>query len=46
VAIMYIAQWGLRNFNMGSAAAMSYVLALCLALISILNFALFRRKED
>jgi multiple sugar transport system permease protein len=46
VAIMYIAQWGLRNFNMGSAAAMSYVLALCLALISILNFVLFRRKED
>ena len=46
VAIMYIAEWGLRNFNMGSAAAMSYVLALCLALISILNFALFRRKED
>jgi multiple sugar transport system permease protein len=46
VAIMYIAEWGLRNFNMGSAAAMSYVLALCLALISILNFTLFRRKED
>jgi multiple sugar transport system permease protein len=46
VAIMYIAQWGLRNFNMGSAAAMSYVLALCLALISILNFVFFRRKED
>jgi multiple sugar transport system permease protein len=46
VAIMYIAEWGLRNFNMGSAAAMSYVLALFLALISILNFALFRRKED
>ena len=46
VAIMYIAQWGLRNFNMGSAAAMSYVLALSLALISILNFVLFRRGED
>jgi len=46
VAIMYIAQWGLRNFNMGSAAAMSYVLALALALVSILNFVLFRRGED
>src|SRR5919202_2744383 len=46
VAIMYIAQWGLRDFNMGSAAAMSYVLALALALISILNFALFRRRGD
>jgi multiple sugar transport system permease protein len=45
-AIMYIAQWGLRDFNMGSAAAMSYVLALALALISILNFALFRRRGD
>jgi multiple sugar transport system permease protein len=45
-AIMYIAQWGLRDFNMGSAAAMSYVLALALALISILNFVLFRRGED
>jgi ABC-type sugar transport system permease subunit len=31
---------------MGSAAAMSYVLALALALISILNFALFRRRGD
>jgi multiple sugar transport system permease protein len=45
-AIMYIAQWGLRDFNMGSAAAMSYVLALALALVSILNFVLFRRGED
>jgi multiple sugar transport system permease protein len=45
-AIMYIAQWGLRNFNMGSAAAMSYVLALALALVSVLNFTLFRRGED
>ncbi|HEX6708733.1 MAG TPA: sugar ABC transporter permease [Rubrobacter sp.] len=46
VAIMYIAQEGLRNFNMGSASAMSYVLALSLIVISILNFALFRRRED
>jgi multiple sugar transport system permease protein len=45
-AIMYIAQWGLRNFNMGSAAAMSYVLALALALVSIINFVVFRRGEN
>ncbi len=46
VAIMYIAQEGLRSFNMGSAAAMSYVLALALALVSFANFALFRYRED
>lgn len=45
-AIMYIAEEGLSNFNMGAAAAMSYVLALFLALISILNFKLFRYEED
>jgi len=45
-AIMYVAQEGLRNFKMGSAAAMSYVLALFLAVISIANFALFRYRED
>jgi len=45
-AIMYIAEEGLRNFKMGSAAAMSYVLALFLAVISIANFALFRYRED
>lgn len=45
-AIMYIAETGLRQFNMGSAAAMSYVLALFLMLISVANFAFFRQKED
>jgi len=45
-AIMYIAQEGLRSFNMGSAAAMSYVLALALALVSFANFALLRYRED
>jgi multiple sugar transport system permease protein len=45
-AIMYIAEEGLRQFNMGAAAAMSYVLALALLLISIANFAVFRYKED
>jgi multiple sugar transport system permease protein len=45
-AIMYIAEEGLQNFKMGSAAAMSYVLALFLAIISVANFALFRYRED
>ncbi len=45
-AIMYIAEEGLRQFNMGAAAAMSYVLALALLLISVANFAVFRYKED
>jgi multiple sugar transport system permease protein len=44
--IMYIAEQGLENFTMGSASAMSYVLALCLAVISLANFALFRYRED
>jgi multiple sugar transport system permease protein len=45
-AIMYLAEEGLRNFKMGSAAAMSYVLALFLAVVSVANFALFRYRED
>lgn len=44
-AIMYIAQEGLRNFRMGNAAAMGFILALCLALVSIVNFRLFRYRE-
>jgi multiple sugar transport system permease protein len=45
-AIMYIAETGLRQFDMGLAAAMSYVLAAALAVISVANFALFRYRED
>ncbi len=45
-AIIYIAETGLRQFNMGAAAAMSYVLALALLLISIVNFAVFRNRGD
>jgi multiple sugar transport system permease protein len=41
-AIMYIAEVGLRNYNMGSAAAMSYILALALALLGIAVFVAFR----
>jgi multiple sugar transport system permease protein len=44
-AIMYIFQEGLRNFRMGSAAAMSFVLAFFLLIISLVNFAVFRERK-
>jgi multiple sugar transport system permease protein len=44
-ALMYIADEGLRNFRLGSAAAMSYVLALFLALASWANFRVFRARS-
>ena len=43
-AIMYIAQVGLSDFKMGSAAAMSYLLTACLLLISVIVFRLFRER--
>jgi multiple sugar transport system permease protein len=46
VAIWLIVETGLRQFNMGAAAAMSYVLALFLMIVSVANFALFRQGED
>ena len=45
-AIWYIAEQGLRFFKMGPAAAMSYVLALALAIVSLANFALFRYRGE
>ena len=44
-AIMYIAEEGLRNYRMGSAAAMSYLLTLGLLLVSMITFRLFREKD-
>ncbi|ONI76644.1 ABC transporter permease [Kribbella sp. ALI-6-A] len=44
-AIMFIAQVGLEQFRIGSAAAMSYLLALLLIVISAANFVFFRSKE-
>ncbi|MDQ3823530.1 MAG: sugar ABC transporter permease [Actinomycetota bacterium] len=44
-AIMYIFQEGLRDFRMGNAAAMSFVLAFFLLVISIVNFAVFRERK-
>jgi multiple sugar transport system permease protein len=45
-AIMAITDTGLSQFRMGSATAMSYVLALCLAIISLVNFAIFRERKS
>ena len=44
-AIYQIAETGLRNFQMGSAAAMSYVLTFFLILLSLVVFWLFREQE-
>lgn len=44
-AIYLIAEEGLRNFQMGSAAAMSYVLTVALVLLSIVVFWLFRERK-
>jgi multiple sugar transport system permease protein len=43
--IMYIAEEGFQHFRMGDAAAMSYVLALFLVALGVLNFVFFRRRE-
>ena len=45
-AIYYIADTGLRNFQMGDAAAMSYVLTIFLMLLSVVVFWLFRERKD
>ena len=44
-AIMYIANEGLQGFRMGNAAAMSYVLALVLAVVAVVNFRLLRPRD-
>ena len=44
-AIMYIADEGLSQNQMGAASAMSYVLFAVLAVISIINFRLQRRNQ-
>ena len=45
-AIMVMTEIGLRQFKMGAASAMSYVLALFLAVISIINFLVFRERKS
>ncbi len=44
-AIYYIAQTGLRQFDMGRAAAMSFVLTLALLLLSVAVFLVFRERK-
>ncbi|MEV0344753.1 sugar ABC transporter permease [Nonomuraea sp. NPDC050680] len=44
-AIMYMLQQGLREYKMGSASAMSYLLTLLLILVSVVNFRLFRTRS-
>ncbi|UOY03156.1 carbohydrate ABC transporter permease [Blastococcus sp. PRF04-17] len=44
-AIYQIAETGLRNYQMGSAAAMSYVLTVFLIILSLGVFWLFREKQ-
>ena len=44
-AIMLIGQEGLRSFRMGNAAAMSFVLAAFLVVVSLVNFAVFRERR-
>lgn len=44
-AIYLIAETGLNNLRMGSAAAMSYVLTLFLVLLSLAVFWLFRERD-
>jgi multiple sugar transport system permease protein len=43
-AIYQIAETGLRNFQMGDAAAMSYILTLMLMALSVVVFWLFRER--
>ncbi len=45
-AVMYILEEGIENFRMGSAAAMSIMLAIFLAIIGILNFKFLGQTED
>jgi multiple sugar transport system permease protein len=45
-AIMFIAEEGFRNFRLGSAAAMSYVLSVFLMALSALLFFLFRERGE
>jgi multiple sugar transport system permease protein len=45
-ALMVIADTGLSQFRMVQATAMSYVLAACLAVVSLINFALLRERKS
>jgi multiple sugar transport system permease protein len=44
-AIFHIAETGLQSFQMGSAAAASWILTLALMVVSVVVFTLFRPRE-
>jgi multiple sugar transport system permease protein len=44
-AIFYISQVGLRQYRQGAAAAMSYILAIVLMIISLIVFRLYRERD-
>jgi len=45
-AIYYIAETGLRQYNMGQASAMAFLLAFFLMIFSVVFFLLSRRFND
>jgi multiple sugar transport system permease protein len=45
-AVYYISQVGLRQYRQGAAAAMSYIFAIVLVLVSLVNFRLFRGSQE
>ncbi|MFJ8467499.1 carbohydrate ABC transporter permease [Streptomyces swartbergensis] len=45
-AIVYIADTGLKNFDVGHASAMSFTLTVCLGLLSAAVFLIFRNRES
>jgi multiple sugar transport system permease protein len=45
-AIFYISQVGLRQYRQGAAAAMSYIFAIILVIVSLINFRLFRSNQE
>jgi len=44
-AIMYITETSFTQYRQGAAAAMSYILAVALILLSMLNFWVLRRRS-
>jgi multiple sugar transport system permease protein len=45
-AVFFISQVGLRQYRQGAAAAMSYVFAIILVIVSLINFRLFRTTQE
>jgi multiple sugar transport system permease protein len=45
-AIIVITETGLSQYRMGAAAAMSYVLALCLGIVAAINFYVMRERKQ